>query len=95
MPFASLLSLFGFRAKHILLNKVALREGETIFTMEQIGAAKVPYQIRSTAAFTQEIGKLGYTIRDTWRISELGHAIPTHPSAGISQSCGYLLERER
>jgi putative methyltransferase (TIGR04325 family) len=92
-PLAALLEDLGGRPRHILLNKVALRDGPAVFTIERIGHGRVPYQIRSRAAWQAELEALGYDLRDSWEIGELSHAIPTHPWLGRSASRGYLLER--
>jgi len=77
----------------VLLNKVSMRDGDPLITLEQIGPNRIPYQIRSRAIFEREINTLGYVIHDSWPIPELGHIIATHPWIGRSQSRGYLLMR--
>ncbi|MDF1856196.1 methyltransferase, TIGR04325 family [Pseudooceanicola sp.] len=93
MPFAALLGALKQPPKHILLNKVALRDGPGLFTIERIGAGRVPYQIRNRGLWEAEIAALGYRISDTWEIRDLGHVIPTHPWLGRSESRGYHLIR--
>lgn len=80
------------RPRTILLNKVAVRAGETVVTLEQIGAAKVPYQIRNEGSWMAELGALGYEVVDDWDVPELRHRIDTHPWLGESQSKGYVLQ---
>lgn len=92
-PLGALLEDLGGRPRHILLNKVALRDGPAVYTIERIGHGRVPYQIRSRAAWQAELDALGYDLRDSWEIGELAHQIPTHPWLGHSESRGYLLER--
>ncbi|MBY6089580.1 methyltransferase, TIGR04325 family [Maritimibacter alkaliphilus] len=77
----------------VILNKVALRDGPQVVTLEKIGASRVPYQIRSEAAFVAEIETLGYRIADRWEIEPLAHRIPTHPRLGASRSTGFVLTR--
>lgn len=86
------LSSLKKRPPFIILNKVALCEGPTRFTLERIGAARVPYQIRNRATFEAEINSMGYQILDQWAIPDLAHLIPTHPWMGVNQSCGYILK---
>ncbi len=78
---------------YILINKLPLRSGTPIFTIERIGSAKVPYHIRSTQTWSAEVSAAGYQIADTWPIPELSHVIATHPMLGPSESNGYLLIR--
>lgn len=80
-------------APRVILNKVALRDGPTVVTLETIGAARVPYQIRNRSDFEQELAQSGYKIRDQWEIPTLRHSIATHPHLGASQSRGYFLQR--
>lgn len=81
--------------KYILLNKVAVRSGPSLFTIERIGAGRVPYQIRAVDDWEQEITSLGYRIDDSWSIPSLSHQIATHPWLGRSESRGYLLVRRK
>ncbi|WP_375687049.1 methyltransferase, TIGR04325 family [Pseudooceanicola sp. LIPI14-2-Ac024] len=92
-PFADLLAALPVLPRHILLNKVATRDGPELFTIERIGHGRVPYRIRNRAAFEAELDALGYTLQDSWEIGELSHVIPTHPWHGRSASRGYLLSR--
>lgn len=78
--------------RYILLNKVALCDGDSFVTLEKIGNASVPYQIRARAAFESELSDMGYRIVDQWPIPDLGHRISTHPWLPASQSVGYMLE---
>ncbi|WP_245319341.1 methyltransferase, TIGR04325 family [Consotaella salsifontis] len=78
---------------YVILNKVALRDGETVVTLERIGKAYVPYQIRNRASFLQDIASAGYVIADRWVIPSLSHSIRSHPELGKSTSCGFYLRR--
>ena len=75
--------------RHLLLNKVALRKGETVVTLERIGRALVPYQIRNEEAFLSEVQGIGYELVDRWTILALSHVIDTHPELGASESAGF------
>lgn len=92
-PLGALIAELPAPPKYILLNKVALRDGPAVFTVERIGHGRVPYQIRSRADWQAELDALGYVQRDSWEIGELSHEIPTHPWLGRSESRGYLLVR--
>lgn len=91
ITFGDFVGQLGHRPKYILLNKVALREGPGLFTIERIGTGRVPYQVRAKTQWEQEIAALGYEIHDTWSIPSLGHVIATHPWLGRSVSQGYFL----
>lgn len=93
IPFPDLLARLPNRPRHIILNKVATREGPSVTTLERIGPARVPYQIRCRAEFETQLAEAGYRIADQWQIPSLGHVIDTHPELGRSVSRGYLLQR--
>lgn len=93
VPFTAFLDRLPTRPGHILLNKVATRDGASVTTLEKIGAARVPYQIRARAGFEAEVAAAGYRVLDQWQIPSLSHLIATHPALGPSTSRGYVLER--
>ncbi|MEH6655123.1 methyltransferase, TIGR04325 family [Loktanella salsilacus] len=79
------------RPEYIILNKVALRDGPELYTIEKIGAGCVPYRMRNRSIFEAQINVMGYDILDSWNIPNLGHVISTHPWLGRSESRGYVL----
>lgn len=89
IPFSDLLGQLRRRPPYLLLNKVATREGPSVFTLENFGSARVPYMIRDRQEFLSSLDGLGYDIVDQWRIPELSHMIPYHPRLGASVSYGY------
>lgn len=93
VPLPDLLGRLAAPPKHLLLNKVALRTGKTIFTLERIGPALVPYQMRNEASFLAELEGIGYRIADRWNIPSLSHVIDTHPEYGASESAGFYCTR--
>jgi putative methyltransferase (TIGR04325 family) len=60
-----------------------------VFTLENVGTAEVPYQIRNRQDVVTTIEKLGYQIRDEWTIPDLAHTIPGHHHHGPFTSRGY------
>ena len=90
-PLTDIVEAIGPRPPHIVLSKVATRDGPEVFTLERIGPVRVPYRIRERAAFEAELDALGYTVLDRWEAPELSHVIPTHPALGPSVSRGYAL----
>lgn len=92
-PFETFLNTLPHRPRHILLNKVPLRPDAGVFTLERIGTARVPYQIRKESAWETEITAAGYTIVDSWDIAGLSHRIATHPWQEPCHSRGYLLRQ--
>lgn len=87
-----LIQQLATRPRHLILNKVATRDGPAVVTMSKIGPSWVPYQIRDRAAFQADVEGLGYRMVDQWDVPSLSHVIPTHPELGPSQSRGYVFE---
>jgi putative methyltransferase (TIGR04325 family) len=93
IPLGKLIGDMPQAPKHLLLNKVALRKGPTVVTLEQIGPAKVPYQIRNEAEFMHHVTGLGYELVDRWAIPSLSSRIDTHPELGASESAGFYFRK--
>lgn len=97
-PLSTLLSELPRLPPHLLLNKVSFRrDGKPVVTLERIGRAYVPYQMRDEETFVQDLQRLGYVQVDRWSIPTLGHVIDTHPELGASESAGFyfrLADRE-
>lgn len=89
VPFDELIGRLITRPRYLILNKVATREGASVFTLENFGCAKVPYMIRNRREFLSSLDALGYDVVDEWRIPELSHVITTHRHLGTSVSFGY------
>ncbi|EKF18450.1 methyltransferase, TIGR04325 family [Nitratireductor pacificus] len=92
-PLPALIARLKAPPPHLLLNKVALRRGPTVVTLECIGSARVPYQIRNEDTFLASVEALGYQMIDRWSIPSLSHVIDTHPELGSSESAGFYFRR--
>ncbi|WP_313958406.1 methyltransferase, TIGR04325 family [Chelativorans salis] len=92
VPLPNLLRRLPWTPRHLLLNKVALREGPTVVTLERIGKARVPYQMRNEETFLKDVQSLGYSLVDRWSIPSLSHVIDTHPELGASESAGFYFK---
>mgnify|MGYP002620894747 CR=1 FL=1 len=90
-PLAQLVAEMPSPPRHIVINKVALREGATVVTLQKAGPCYLPYQIRNRAEFERELDALGYTLLDRWEIPSLSHRIDSHPELGTTTSAGYVL----
>ncbi|WP_296676790.1 methyltransferase, TIGR04325 family [Novosphingobium sp.] len=85
-PFAAFMRRLPRLPEHLLLNKVAVRDGETVVTLEVFPGAEVPYLVLGRAAFEASLAELGYKIIDQWEIGDLSFK---HPAFGQSSSQGY------
>jgi putative methyltransferase (TIGR04325 family) len=93
-PFPEFLDALPARPRHLILNKVATRDGPEVVTHERLERVRVPYRIRNRAAWEESLAALGYAMRDAWAMPALGHRISTHPRLGASTSRGYVLSRK-
>lgn len=93
-PLSHLLLSMKVLPRHLILNKVALRKGAEVVTLEKIGPAFVPYRIRNDRAMIRDIEKLGYRLVDRWSIPSLSNVIDTHPELGASESVGFYFHRD-
>ncbi len=92
MPFPDFVKSLPTRPRVILLNKVALREGPSVYTLQRGGPTYLPYHIRNKARFLDDLEALGYQVVDSWRIQYLAHQVASHPELGWSESRGYMLQ---
>ncbi len=92
-PFPQFISRLPAPPQVMILNKVALRDGKTIFSLQRGGPAFLPYQIREKGVFLNDLETLGYDVVDSWQIQYLAHAIASHPELGCSESWGFMLRR--
>lgn len=89
--FTDLINLFDVKPTNVLLNKVQLRDGKSVVTLEKIGPAYVPYTMRDKIEFLSELDSAGYRIVDRWQIAALSHRIASHPELGPGESWGFML----
>jgi putative methyltransferase (TIGR04325 family) len=94
IPLRDLLLGLGAVPRHLLLNKVATRVGESIVTLESFGTAEVPYQIRNKDEVVHTLQSLGYTIVDEWTIPSLSQTITAQTKHGPVISRGYYARRQ-
>lgn len=92
-PIGNLLGEMKSPPQWLLFNKVAFHSRGPAVTLERIGDALVPYQMRDLESFVDDLQRLGYRLADSWRIAELCHTISTHPEIGPSESYGFLFRR--
>lgn len=88
-----LLSQMKQMPRHILLNGTPCSDGETFYTLNNIGMAFCPYKIQNKAALLRELGKLGYTLHDEWTNPGKGCPIPHAGSVPTIDYCGFYLTK--
>lgn len=90
IPLAEMIGRLPQKPRHLILNKVATREGPTVVTLEGFGTAEVPYQVRDHGEFVAQVEALGYSIEDRWSIPDLSR---NHPTFGQSTSRGFYARK--
>lgn len=76
------------KPRHLLLNRVALSDLPTYYTVQDIGPACCPYRISNEAAFVAAIQSLGYSRIDSWRCCESSCRILFHPARTLRHYTG-------
>jgi putative methyltransferase (TIGR04325 family) len=75
--------------RHVIVNKVSVRDGPAFVTLQRVGPSRAPYQIRNREQFIADVLELGYEVVDQWDIPSLAHVVLTHPELGRSSSLGF------
>jgi len=78
-----LLAALSSKPKHVLVNRAAFCEGPAFVTLQNIGQAICPYQIRNQREFIREFEETGYTLVDSWDAPEFSCYIPFHPERSV------------
>jgi putative methyltransferase (TIGR04325 family) len=78
----------------VLVNKVALTEGGSFWTLQNFGPAVVPYRVWNRAEFLGYFASSGYRLRDAWEVAELSLDIPFEPRHSVPALSGFCFERE-
>ena len=94
-PLPSILAGLSHRPRHLVLNKVPLTDGPEIWTIQNVGAAFVPYHVMNRGSFLEEMTRLGYRLLDSWAVAAYGARIPFAPGYGTKQNSGLALSLPR
>jgi putative methyltransferase (TIGR04325 family) len=92
-PLYSILAGLPRRPHHLVLNKVPLADGPEIWTIQNVGAALVPYHVMNRDRFLDEMTRLGYRLLDSWTVAEYGARIPFAPGYGTKHNSGLAMTR--
>nr|WP_321983640.1 TIGR04325 family methyltransferase [uncultured Lichenicoccus sp.] len=83
----------GSLPRHILVNKVALTQKPSFFTLHNYGPGITPYHIFNEAGFVSYFERHGYVIRDRWNVTDMACDIPFHPGHTVAEFSGFCFER--
>ena len=79
--------------RHVLLNKVPLRDRPAAVTLHNMGTALCPYHLFNRSEFLGSFRSLGYELVDEWETPDLGARIPLHPEDSIRAYTGFYLRK--
>lgn len=79
--------------RYLLLGKVPLYAGRPFFTIQNAGVCLCPTLIYNKAAFLEELGDLGYVVRDLWEDPSRSCIIPYAPENSFTFFYGLFMER--
>jgi putative methyltransferase (TIGR04325 family) len=79
--------------RHLLLNKLPLRDGPPFVTLQNAGTAFVPQHVFERSAFIGGFTKLGYEVVDQWEDRVHSCNIPFYPEKSVPHYSGLYLRR--
>lgn len=77
----------------VAVNKLPLTEGETFYTLQNIGTAYCPYRVFNSAQFLRGMTDLGYRVVDRWFNPDCSCELPLNPERNVKWYSGVLFER--
>jgi putative methyltransferase (TIGR04325 family) len=79
--------------RHLLLNKIPLRDGPAFVTLQNAGTSFVPQHVFERGVFVRGLTRLGYEIVDEWEDRVHSCHIPFHPEKSVPHYSGLYLRR--
>lgn len=79
--------------RHLLLNKVPVTDAQPYWTLQNFYTGISPYRVYNQREFMSYFEKLGYTLRDSWKVPDLSCDVPFHPRRSISEFSGFYFEK--
>jgi putative methyltransferase (TIGR04325 family) len=89
IPFEEMIAQLPAKPPHLILNKVAAWDGASVFMLERIGNAEVPYHVRNLGQFLETLDTMGYEVLKEWTIPNLSHVIEGLADRQVSTSWGF------
>jgi len=88
-----LLSKLPQLPQKLLINRVAVWEGEDIFTLSDMGYSLCPYKVANRQRWVQSVEQLGYKLIDDWSCPESTLYIRFHRSLRLHAYHGFYFSR--
>jgi putative methyltransferase (TIGR04325 family) len=81
------------KPRHVLLNKLPVRSGDSFVTVQDTGFFRVPYTVFDRARLVEGLKALGYRLRDEWQNPGLTCLLWRKPDLSVSAYSGFYFER--
>ncbi|HEY6420687.1 MAG TPA: TIGR04325 family methyltransferase [Candidatus Binataceae bacterium] len=94
-PLSLTLSKLTSKPPHVLINRTPLCDGTSFTTLNNIGKAFCPYQIRSKEEFVRGFESIGYSLADLWETPEFSCYIPFHPERSVKVYSGMYFRLDK
>jgi putative methyltransferase (TIGR04325 family) len=88
-----LLQPLAVKPKHILINRIPSYDGQTYYTLQNIGFALTPYKIQNRSEFIKSLELIGYELIDSWHDNRTC-VIPFHPDRFVSGYHGFYFRQK-
>ena len=85
---ATCLKRLRTRPPRLFINRVALYEGETFYTVQSTFGSVTPYRIQNRQELIDSLADLGYHVVDCW-YEEREVVIPFHPTRRVQKFYGF------
>ena len=82
------------KPRHIIINRLPLRDGPHVVTLQSIGSAFCPNHIFNATEFIESITALGYELIDRWRNPDFAYIIPFHPDESVREQSGLYFRQK-
>jgi putative methyltransferase (TIGR04325 family) len=78
--------------RHVIFNLTPLHDSKSFFTLQNLGIAICPYRIDHAPTLFNDMGNLGYRVRDHWTLADRRIRIPFAAAYSVDQYHGCYLE---
>ena len=94
MTLAELLDQLPHKPARIIVNITPIHESRSFFTLNSIGTAYCPYQVRRREEFVEGVISRGYRMRDQWINPGKRMRIPSEPDHSLDHYIGFCFDAD-
>ncbi len=78
--------------RHVFANRTPVTDGQELITLQDNGTFLVPCKIHSRTKLIEGMTRLGYALKASWTVHELGLQVPLHPESSARFYSGFYFE---